>query len=190
MGKVNKSEFARLAGVSPAAVWKGIKTGNLFCDKAGMMDTENPANASYMFRNEGKREGTAKKTATGGNGTGGLKGRALDGLTGLDILAIREQKDLADIRMKNAAADRHLIAKAERLGLLILRSEVDQMMQVLGAEIRTRFLDMPRRIAPQIAAMVEADQGDREIEKLLDTEITDAIRHAKEAARRAGLGDL
>lgn len=106
------------------------------------------------------------------------------------MLNLKERKDMADIRLKNSQADRHVQARAERMGLLVLKSEVDKILAVLGAELRTRLLDMPRRITPQIVALVQSGSDAREIETLLDTEITDAVKHAKEAAHRAGVKDF
>lgn len=106
------------------------------------------------------------------------------------MLNLKERKDMADIRLKNSQADRHVQARAERMGLLVLKSEVDKILAVLGAELRTRLLDMPRRITPQIVALVQSGSDAREIETLLDTEITDAVKHAKETAHRAGVKDF
>lgn len=102
----------------------------------------------------------------------------------MDLVSRRTE---AEIRLKNAQTERLLLHRAERLGLLVLKSDIDKMTSVLGQEIKTRLLDMPRRIVPQIYAMVESGQDSRAVEVYLDTELGDAIKHAKEAARRAGL---
>lgn len=105
----------------------------------------------------------------------------------MDLVTRRTE---AEIRLKNAQTERLLLHRAERLGLLVLKSDIDKMTAVLGQELKTRLLDMPRRIVPQVYAMVESGQDSRAVEAYLDTELGDAIKHAKEAARRAGLDTL
>lgn len=115
----------------------------------------------------------------------GMAEQAMD-----QYINLKERKDMADIRLKNSQADRHIQARAERMGLLVLKSDVDKILAVLGADLRMRLFDMPRRITPQIVALVQSGSDAREIETLLDTEITDAVKHAKETAHRAGVKEF
>lgn len=52
--EVTQAEFARMAGVSRAAVSKKISNRTLIINSAGMLDTDNPVNRSYLDRHQGR----------------------------------------------------------------------------------------------------------------------------------------
>lgn len=52
--EVIASEFARMAGVSPAAISTKIKNGTLIQNSGKKMDTDNPVNRAYLDRKQAK----------------------------------------------------------------------------------------------------------------------------------------
>lgn len=59
--EVKPAEFARLAGVSRPSISGKIKNKTLIINAAGMLDTENPVNATYLSRHKERQE---QKNAT------------------------------------------------------------------------------------------------------------------------------
>lgn len=54
--EVTLSEFARMAGVKPPAIFEKIKKGNLVRNSAKKLDTDNPINRLYLQRKAEKRQ--------------------------------------------------------------------------------------------------------------------------------------
>lgn len=52
--EVTKAEFARMAGVSRAAVGGKVKNGTLIENRAGMLDTDNPINRNYLNKKQNR----------------------------------------------------------------------------------------------------------------------------------------
>ena len=106
-------------------------------------------------------------------------------------LKLNFQKLEADIRLKNEQSDVHAQSRARILGLLIEREVVDRMHAALGAELKLRLLDMPRRISAGLFSLARQDGATpMAIEGALNKEMADALRAVKEAACRAGIRNV
>ncbi|MBE3065413.1 MAG: hypothetical protein IMZ69_10405 [Spirochaetes bacterium] len=169
MAIITRAAFAKIAKVNRVQVTKLIAKGTLTGRKVdAYIDTSAKKNAAYL-----KKHGVV------------MKKRARKEEQPLQI-----QKVMSEVRLKDEQADLLVQRRAKEIGLLIEREIVNQMMAAFGVEIKLRFLDLPRRIAPRIHAVVKAGAGPRAVEELLDKELADGIRHSKEKARALGLGDL
>lgn len=102
-----------------------------------------------------------------------------------NFAALQDQKDREDILLKRARREMLVVQKAERLGLLVEKVIVEQKLAALGADLNVRLLQLPRRIGPQLCALVEAGKGDR-VEQTLERELSDVIKRAKKAGKLAG----
>jgi phage terminase Nu1 subunit (DNA packaging protein) len=166
---ITRAAFAKIAKVNKVQVTKLIKSGTLTGRKVDLyIDTSAPKNRAYL-----KKHGVV------------LKKKAKKEEQPLQI-----QKVMEEVRLKGEQADLIAQKRAQAMGLLIERDIVSQMMAAFGVELKIRFLDLPRRVSPRIHAIVKAKGGPRAVEEILDKEIADGLKHAKEKARALGLGDI
>lgn len=205
-----KSAFAKLCGVTPAAITQAIARGVVVVGALNKIDPDQPINLEYRRNLETRRHRGPKKAPapqkpkpkavipfpvdSGQSDQPNLQ--PADG-NGHDIDAhiayvnkIRDRKQEADIRRINASATKANTETAAKMGRLVERKIVGQYAGILGAELRTRLVEMPKRIAPQIVALVKSGADVMEIVKDLEAEIADAIKHAKEAAKIATLTEF
>ena len=169
MAIITRAAFAKIAKVNRVQVTKLIKRGTLTGRKVDKyIDTAAPKNRAYL-----KKHGAVVKKKTR-----------------KEEQPLPIQKSMAEVRLKDAQADLIDQRRAREMGLLIELEIVNQMMAAFGVELKLRFLDLPRRVSPRIHAIVKAKGGPRAVEEILDKEIADGLKHAKEKARALGLGDL
>lgn len=169
MALITRAAFAKIAKVAPKQITVGIQAGRLTPGRDGFIDTAAPKNKAYL-----KRHGVSYREK-----------RSKE-----DDVPLQIRKVLADIADKEQRAAYTAQRRAQALGMLVERAIVEQMFAQFGQELKLRLLDLPRRIAPQLAAVVKAGGGPRAVEEKLDAEIADVISHAKEKARGVGLGSL
>lgn len=163
MAIITRAAFAKIAGVNRVQVTKLIASKTLTGRKDAYIDTSSPKNAAYLKKHAARADGE---------------------------IPIPIQKTLSEIRRNDEQSAVLLQRRARDLGLLVEREALNQMMAAFGVELKLRFLDLPRRIAPQIHSVVKAGGGARAVEEILDKELADGLRHAKEKARAIGLGPL
>lgn len=211
---VNRADFARTAGVTKAAVTQGIAKGRIYCNpKTNLIDTEHDVNAAYLRgKQKGHRRGprpgrvpAPKKpdsqvggqvqavavpgeTPTNGNGHDAGINAALRIEEYLE--ALRDRKSEADIRRINASATKANVDTAHNLGRLVETRIVQRYAGILGAELRTRLIEMPRRLAPQLLELAKTGADEFEIAGVIEAEMADAIGHAKEVARGVTLTEF
>ena len=207
---ITKSAFARLCGVSPAAITQAIARGAVVVGAHGRIDPAQPINLEYRRaletrKHRGPQKAPAPKRVKppavvpfpSDSGQAEQPNLPPAGGNGRDIDAqleyvreIKDRKQEADIRRINASATKANVETATKMERLIERKIVGQYAGMLGAELRMRLVDLPARIAPQIVALVKSGADAMEIAKDLEAEIADAIRHAKEAAKIATLEEF
>lgn len=182
MALLSRREFAARAGVCHQSISKAIWTGKLI-EKDAKLDTNDPANRRYLkaehvYSRAAKTGTTAQKKADRGKrGDGNGKKKGDDSKYG--------QKLDAEIRLKHEQADYHAIRKAERLGLLIETSIVEQKLSVLGSELRIRLLELPARIGPHLWAIAKQSDSAHALIQALEDEISEVIKKVKDAAIRS-----
>lgn len=86
----------------------------------------------------------------------------------------------AEIRYRNEQADAVLQKRLERLGELIERGIVRRVLGKLGAALKLRLLDMPRRIAPRLQAMTKSGMGEADLIAFMEAETAALLREVKE----------
>jgi hypothetical protein len=168
---LQRAAFARLAGVSSAAITKAATEGRVVEARKGI-DPSDPVNALFIEKHHSqdrRRSGSAKPAREGESKKGG---RA----------SIYAARIIADTALKVEQAATHRQRRLERLGILVLKEQTDQRMAIMGNEIKTRFLEMPARIFPQLAALIKSGREEDALAKL-EAEISEAIARVKEKAR-------
>lgn len=169
---LTKAALSRLAGVSGAAVTKAVAEGRLVETKRGI-DPSDPINKLFVelhrAEDRQRRPGSSSKLP-GRNGS--RKGG------GDSIYAMRI---LADTELKREQTATHRQRRLERMGLLVEKDLVDKHMAILGNEVKTRLLDLPARIFPQLAALVKSGREEEAFTKL-EAEISEAVKRIKEKA--------
>lgn len=181
-----KSEFSRIAGVTRAAVTKAVRSGALI-EEDGGIDITHPQNAAYLSSNRDKRpnvgNGKEKKDRpkpqraprepkpmkpkprqyrpVSSNG-GMLKEEA-------DVLRIQAQT--ANLQLKYA----------ERLKVLVLRKDVEQVFQSLYAVAVNYFLVLGDRLSPVLASLCGVNDQETVIKMKdrIDKEVTRALEELK-----------
>lgn len=203
---LSRRQFAKLAGVSNVAVSAAVKRGALAVGEDDRLDPEHPQNAAYLERQKGRsgRQGKGgRRGESKSKRPSGVRARAPKPADERSnepsaaqpepesayhpelVFGLQNQKDYEDIQLKRERRRLLVVQRAERLGLLVERSIVEQKLAALGAELNVRLLQLPRRISPQIVALVEAGKGGQ-VEQLLERELSDVIKRAKKAGQLAG----
>lgn len=183
MAHLSQREFAARAGVSSTAIGKARKTGKVIRGDDNLYDTNHPLNRRYLraehvYSRAAKAGAAARKNADSReHGPGKQKKKSDDGKYGLKLDA--------EIRLKHEQADFHALRKAERLGLLVETSIIEQKLSVLGAELRIRLLELPARIGPRLWAIAKQSDSPHALIEALEDEISDSVKKVKDAAVRA-----
>jgi hypothetical protein len=201
---VNKVTFADMAGVGKASVTLSVQRGKLVETADGYIDTESPVNAAYLAK---RKAGAAKESTPNqkpANKTTAKKRERkprkevttkLDGLDGVELpdpdLDVPDDGDeggvdqlsklAVDIRLKRAQARRHELKFEQDKGSLIPVESVERAAAKVGAEIKIRLQDLPRRITPRIMAMARSGADDKEVQAALEREIDDGIDAVRSA---------
>lgn len=181
MALLSRREFAARAGVSHQSVSKAIKTGKL-SEVDGRLDTNDAANRRYL-RAEHVYSRAAKAGAAARKKAAPVEHGKKKGKKKTDDEKYGRKLD-AEIRLKHEQADFHAIRKAERLGLLVEASIVEQKLSVLGAELRIRLLELPARIGPRLWAIAKQSDSPHALIQALEDEISDAVKKVKDATIR------
>jgi hypothetical protein len=135
------------------------------------MDLRNKTNAVFLSEHAGRGARSPRVNRPAPRAAlAGAKGGAL---------TLNAQRIQADIDLKREQAATHRQRRLERLGLLVEKALVDKRIATLGAEIRSRFLDLPARVFPQIVALVKSGREDEALAHL-EREIGEAIERVKE----------
>ena len=169
---LNCAEFAKLAAVSKPAITKAKKAGRVIV-KNGKVDTENAVNILYLQRVRGRKaekviglsRGAPKRPEGGGGSEGSLVHQKLK----LEVAFRYEQ--IINLRLRR-------LKNVERL---LDRVIVEQALVKFNVELEIHLMDMPRRIAPRLFALVKSDKA-QEALQLFEDEIGTAIKRAKEGA--------
>ncbi len=196
-----QASFARLAGVSRAAVSKAAQRGVLVCDN-GLIDITHPKNASYLAQNRHKRPKLAEPEPEPQQETIEpeievkkvdeslpekpqkvqlqkkiRRPRGYDPSTDVENLT----KEAADIKRINAQTANYQLKYAERLKLLVLRTDVDRVFQNIYSIAINYFLVLGDRLAPILASIcgVTDQKVTIEMKNHIDKEVTRALDEIK-----------
>lgn len=191
--------FARLAGVSRAGVSQAANKGLLEKTESGKLSLDNPVNQTYLQNHNANIEDYMKQLAeppgddiptqeslfesrsvpisqtmpehgapkteqkkNGNNGHSDTNGND-HGKGYLEKLVLEERHR------------KLLLENEQMLGHLIEQKLVRSMIEEIGHGIQTSLVDLPRREAPVLAAIVGAPEKERDIEMYLSEKIQQSI---------------
>lgn len=203
---VSRAEFARLAGVSKAAVTQGVKRGRIIPTPDGNIDPDHPTNVLYLDAQAVKTSPSSDPRPKSPKNPAKSRSRPKrrpdpavdlpdpdsvdlddDTLDELDFdhpeRTVNQYPDLAS-RDKAAAIMKRLVeirrheqARRKEAGILIERDYVAQRLASFGEALRQQLLTTPKRIAAQTVARARSE-GERAVEEYLADEIAAAIGRA------------
>ena len=165
--------YAQHRGVSHTAVAKAIKAGRISVEPDGTID---PAKADAQWaRNTLPSQSLnigAKKPAAKVE-TGGVS-------TPVSTPPLETRDAVPDYQTSRAIREAYAARLAklefdERTGKLISKDEVDIKYFQLARQLRDRMLQIPRKVAPEIVALVVADPDVRGVTELLEVAIREAL---------------
>lgn len=168
--------YAQHRGVSHTAVAKAIKAGRISVEPDGKID---PAKADAQWaRNtlpsQNLNPGVSKpapKVAT----------RPVSTVSSAEAQAPLETRATApDYQTSRAIREAYAARLAklefeERTGKLISKAEVDVKFFQLARQLRDRLQQIPRKLAPEIVALVVADPDVRGVTDVLEVAIREAL---------------
>jgi len=174
--------YAQHRGVSHTAVAKAIKAGRISVEPGGTID---PAKADAQWaRNtlpsQNLNTGAAKPAAKVATppvstpvSTAPVANRELQ--PPLETRATAPDYQTSRAIREAYAARLAKLEYEERTGKLISKDEVDIKYFQLARQLRDRMQQIPRKVAPEIVALVVADPDMRGVTDILDVAIREAL---------------
>ena len=181
---LSQNKFAQHCGCSAPAVHNAYNNGRINKLENGNIDTEDPLNIMFADQvaqrkksNFGMRSDLKPKTKQKKE----VKERKkpISKYDNMDASELNAEKTRSEILYKQEQIKTTKLKRAKELEVLIYRDDMLQIIQQLGARIKTNLIELPKRITPQLIAMAKAGSTDHEIEKYLSEEIADGIGRAK-----------
>ena len=169
--------YAQHRGVSHTAVAKAIKAGRIQVEADGKID---PVKADAQW---------ARNTLPSQNLNAGASKSAPKVATPTVSTLVSSREAQAPLETRATAPDYQTsraireayaarLAKLEfeeRTGKLISKAEVDVKFFQLARQLRDRLQQIPRKLAPEIVALVVADPDVRGVTDILDVAIREAL---------------
>lgn len=164
--EVTQAEFARMAGVSRPAVCGKIKNHTLIINSAGMLDTDNPVNRSYLNKKQTEVQTVAASfVSTSSSRTSVAKSDnvAKDMLDMTLREIVQTYGDMAGVEryvkvLKDlTTADEKTQRLQERRLVQIPRDFVCGKIFGFLNSLTNKILDVPESIADQMIALVQSD---------------------------------
>lgn len=168
--------YARHRGVALSAVQKAIATGRIHPEPDGGID---PAKADAQWdRHTRTAQPTTPRVTTARPPPVAQRAsqpaappplpQASDDARGVDYHKARAVRETYSARLAKLEFE-------ERTGKLISKDEVDIKYFQLARQLRDRMQQIPRKVAPEIVALVVADPDVRGVTDILDVAIREAL---------------
>ena len=162
--------YARHRGVALSAVQKAIATGRIHPEPDGSID---PIKADAQWdRHTRTAQPTTPKVATTRPSASAAPpspvSQSSDDTRGVDYHKARAVRETYSARLAKLEFE-------ERTGKLISKDEVDIKYFQLARQLRDRMQQIPRKVAPEIVALVVADPDVRGVTDILDVAIREAL---------------
>lgn len=183
---VNSSTFAKMAGVTTSAIAQAIKRGAVVAIR-GNIDIDDPANRKYLEAKErreaaqhrakhNKRPGRPRKNPTTSLPDAPQEAPAFEGPTPgtkeyFSTLKLKAQTENIQIQM------------AERLGTLVPREEVRDVLSKLASVLSSQLITMGVRVAVDMAGIFGST--DQKLINQARAFIEDDVAKVIESAKRA-----
>lgn len=163
--------YARHRGVALSAVQKAIATGRIHPEPDGSID---PAKADAQWdRHTRTAQPTTPRVTTArpppvSQPAAPSPPQTSDDARGVDYHKARAVRETYSARLAKLEFE-------ERTGKLISKDEVDIKYFQLARQLRDRMQQIPRKVAPEIVALVVADPDVRGVTDILDVAIREAL---------------
>ena len=164
--------YARHRGVALSAVQKAIATGRIHPEPDGSID---PAKADAQWDRHTRtaqpttpRATTTRPPPVSQPAPPPPMPQASDDARGVDYHKARAVRETYSARLAKLEFE-------ERTGKLISKDEVDIKYFQLARQLRDRMQQIPRKVAPEIVALVVADPDVRGVTDILDVAIREAL---------------
>lgn len=168
--------YARHRGVALSAVQKAIATGRIHPEPDGSIDPIK-ADAQWDRHTRTAQPTTPRVTTTrpppvtqhaSQPAAPPPQPQASDDARGVDYHKARAVRETYSARLAKLEFE-------ERTGKLISKDEVDIKYFQLARQLRDRMQQIPRKVAPEIVALVVADPDVRGVTDILDVAIREAL---------------
>ena len=168
--------YARHRGVALSAVQKAIATGRIHPEPDGSIDPAK-ADAQWDRHTRTAQPTTPRVTTTRPPPVAQHAAQpaappplpqASDDARGVDYHKARAVRETYSARLAKLEFE-------ERTGKLISKDEVDIKYFQLARQLRDRMQQIPRKVAPEIVALVVADPDVRGVTDILDVAIREAL---------------
>lgn len=204
---VRKSEFAKLAGVTKAAVSIALSRSRITAEPDGSIDPNRPENAAYLQANNRQRR-QARRDQSRKNGrseaqqpSSSSHGRKRKAVPGAGSGNIRkpaeingETHTMAELRDKIAAANLKEQKLLRERGELVARKGVKLIFARLYSVHASQLKTLAEKLGPDVAAALGMkDQDTLRVQELMDLEVRRALaqikREPREYLKSIGDGD-
>lgn len=146
-----KSEFARMIGVAPSYVTKLGEQGRLVMTSDGKRVKVEESRA-LIEGTEGSRSDVAQRHAEGRNAPTG------DAVPDASLAQAKKVKAVAEARRLAALADQEEMNRDKQAGNLIVREDVDFVLNDYGATLRGLLENLADRLAPVVYPLKTLDE--------------------------------
>ena len=163
--------YARHRGVALSAVQKAIATGRIHPEPDGSID---PAKADAQWDQHTRTAHpttprvTTPRPPPASQPAAPSPPQTSDDARGVDYHKARAVRETYSARLAKLEFE-------ERTGKLISKDEVDIKYFQLARQLRDRMQQIPRKVAPEIVALVVADPDVRGVTDILDVAIREAL---------------
>ena len=168
--------YARHRGVALSAVQKAIATGRIHPEPDGRID---PIKADAQWDRHTRtaqptppRATTARPPPVSQRAAPPPQPQASDDARGVDY---HKARAVRETYRETYSARLAKLEFEERTGKLISKDEVDIKYFQLARQLRDRMQQIPRKVAPEIVALVVADPDVRGVTDILDVAIREAL---------------
>ena len=159
--------YARHRGVALSAVQKAIATGRIHPEPDGSIDPIK-ADAQWDRHTRTAQPTTPKASTSRASAPPPQSPQTSDDTRGVDYHKARAVRETYSARLAKLEFE-------ERTGKLISKDEVDIKYFQLARQLRDRMQQIPRKVAPEIVALVVADPDVRGVTDILDVAIREAL---------------
>lgn len=184
---MNQSQFAEHCNVKRAAITYAKKHDLVHVEPDGSIDPEHPTNQAYyrvqmqkQAAGATKGKGRKPKPAT----VQSVEGKMQSSPPRAEPVGAYDRKLEEDIKYRQWSTRKLVVDVEDRMGKLIDKEVVQRHFSALDGELRVRFLDLGKRLAPSLIALVRSGAEEREVIEMIETEIGDALERVKDAAKR------
>lgn len=202
--EVSISEFARRSEVSRKSVNEAIKHGKIFKTQSGKIETTDPRVTAYVQtallnksqqptkRSTNPTRGESQAKVLNGDHAPGLTIHAENHAAPVSNYAVQPsgfgeltEKSKADLEKVRATTVKIQLEIAQKMGTLILRSEVQKAFGSMSSVIVNHFLPMGDRLTEAVCAKLEVSDAEikSEVQLVIEKEVMRALEEFKRESK-------